>query len=273
MSISLDSASKALTVVATFIAVIAAWKALPLNEEIGKLQAATQSLDLQLKAAEGRLKEAEGRLKETESGRKLSFDLYTEVRKVLENKGTTPRDEEVLRVLIESLAEDPFRVKLLSVLAVSAKSPETRQSAEESGKFYLEQTQLPQRTTPAIVPATQPGRTAQPGGTAQRPSVDSIDVDVFFCAEKLATSEPIAKRVIDLKLPSETGRWRPRLLPESINRQPGYGIVTNEIRYNVPDETEAAKVLADRLSEAGVSVKLKESSQTTKWYVSIFICQ
>jgi len=267
MSISLDSASKALTVVATFIAVIAAWKALPLNEEIGNLQAATQSLDLQLKAAEGRLKEAEGRLKETESGRKLSFDLYTEVRKVLENKETTPRDEEVLRVLIESLAEDPFRVKLLSVLAVSAKSPETRQSAEESGKFYLEQAQLPQRTTPAMVPATQPGR------TAQRPSVDSIDVDVFFCAEKLATSEPIAKRVIDLKLPSETGRWRPRLLPESINRQPGYGIVTNEIRYNVPDETEAAKVLADRLSKAGVSVKLKESSQTTKWYVSIFICQ
>lgn len=264
MSITLDNTSKVLAIASTAIAVLAAWKAFPLDAELKTLQAQTQKLDLDLKAAEGRIKEAEARLKETESGRKLSFDLYQEVRKIIERKDKTAKDEEALRVLIESLAEDPFRYKLLSVLAVSASSPETKRSASESSSFFRDETLIPQR---APITVTQGKDEIQPT------AVGRMDVDVFYCAAKQNTAEPIAKSIVALKQPGESGRWRLRLLPESVNQQPGYGITSNEIRYNVPDETDAATALVERITKAGHKVSLRESQQLTKWYISVFVCQ
>lgn len=264
MQITLDSATKALAVASAAIALYAAWKAVPLDSELKSLQTQTQRLDLDLKAAEGRLKEAEARLRETESGRKLTFDLYQEVRKILERKDRTAKDEEALRVLVESLAEDPFRYKLLSVLAVSATTPEVKRSASESSDFYRDESAVSQRPTLA----TDQNKDAQ----AKSP-VGSMDVDVFFCSAKRATSEPIAKEVVALRLPSESGRWRLRLLPDSVNQQPGYGVTSTEIRYNAPEETAAARALAERMSKIVRKVALRESQQPTKWYVSVFICQ
>lgn len=264
MRITLDNTSKALAVVSTVIAVFAAWKAIPLDSELKTLQAQAQKLDIDLKAAEGRLKQAELNLKESESGRKLTFDLYQEVRKILERKDSTARDEEALRVLIESLAEDPFRYKLLGVLAVSATSPEVKRSARESSFFFRDESLIQQRP---------PGGETQGKAVSQSVAMGSMDVDVFYCASKQNTSEPIAKRIIALRKPNESGRWRPRLLPESVNQQPGYGITSNEIRYNVPNETDAAAVLAERIEKAGYTISLRESSQPTKWYISVFICQ
>jgi hypothetical protein len=242
----------------------AAWKALPLDAELKSLQAQTQRLDLDLKAAEGRLKEAEARLKETESGRKLSFDLYQEVRKILEQKNKTPKDEEALRVLIESLAEDPFRYKLLSVLAVNASTPEAKLSASESSTFYRDESLVVQRPSPAPAPVNE---------AVGRSPIGSMDVDVFYCATKRATSETIAKSILALKQPSESGRWRLRLLPDSVNQQPGYGVTSNEVRYNPPEETEAARAIAERMNKAGLHSSIRESQQLTKWYLSVFICQ
>lgn len=264
MPITLDGASKVLAVVSTAIAVFAAWTALPLDTELKSLQAQTQRLDIDLKAAEGRLKEAEARLKETESGRKLSFDLYQEVRKILERKDKTPRDEEALRVLIESLAEDPFRYKLLGALAVSASTPEVKQSAGESSTFYRDESSVAQQPAPTSVQGKDP---------TQRSAIGSMDVDIFYCSAKRATSEPIAKEIFGLKGPGESGRWRLRFLPDSVNQQPGYGVTSNEIRFNAPEEVEAARTIADRINKAGHKVSLRESQQLTKWYVSVFVCQ
>lgn len=264
MPVTLDSLSKVITIASAGIAVFAASIALPLDAELKRLQAQTQKLDIDLKAAEGRLKEAEARLKETESGRKLSFDLYQEVRKILERKDKTPKDEEALRVLIESLADDPFRYKLLGVLAVSASTPEVKRAATESSSFFREEAQVAQK--PLATPA-------QSGSPVQSTAVGSMDVDVFYCAAKQATSESIARNVLALQQPVESGRWRLRLLPDSVNQQPGYGITSNEIRYNVPDETAAAKTLADRITRTGLKVALRESQQPTRWYISVFICQ
>lgn len=264
MPITLDNILKVIAIPTAAIAVLAAWKALPLDAELKTLQAQTQKLDIDLKAAEGRLKEAEARLKETESGRKLSFDLYQEVRKILERKDKTAKDEEALRVLIESLAEDPFRYKLLSVLAVSASSPETKRSASESSSFFRDESLILQRPP---VPVTQAKE------TIRATAIGSMDVDVFYCASKQNTAEPIARSIVALKQPGESGRWRLRLLPESVNQQPGYGIASNEIRYNVPDETGAARLLVERITNTGHKVSLRESQQLTKWYISVFVCQ
>lgn len=86
MLIKLDTITKFLSVSSLFIAVIAAWKALPLDAELKVLQRETQRLDNELKLAGARLREAEAQLKADESQRKLSFDLYQEVKKVLEKR-------------------------------------------------------------------------------------------------------------------------------------------------------------------------------------------
>lgn len=262
MPITLDATSKALAIASAAIAVFAAWKALPLDERL-------KELNIQLADTDRRLKEAEARLKETESGRKLSFDLYQEVRKILERKDKSAKDEEALRVLIESLAEDPFRYKLLSVLAVSATAPEVKRSASESSKFYEVQAQVVQQSAAA----TPPSGATKPTAGAAATAIGSMDVDVFYCAAKQASSEPLARKLVQLQQPGETGRWCLRFLPDSVNQQPGYGITGNEIRFNAPLETEAAKLLAQRLQSAGVQATLRESMQLTKWYLSVFVCQ
>lgn len=265
MAIDLDSVSKTLTVVSLCIAVAAAWKALPLDAEIKSLQVQTQRLDLDLRATESKLKEAEARLREAESTRKLSFDLYEEVKRVLEKKERTPRDEEALRVLVEALADDPFRYKLLSVLAVSATTPDAKRSAAESSTFFQEEAQLSARQLPD--PATAPGSPAGQGG------LGAYDIDVFYCSARRSSAEPIAQKVMGLKRPDESGRWRLRALPETINQQPGYGVASNEIRFNAPVELSAATLLEKRLAGLGVPSRLRESQQLTKWYISVFICQ
>ena len=248
MPFNLDVASKALTLCSLAIAVVAAATALPLDAELKTLATETQRLDNELKLASARLQEAEAQLKQAESGRKLSFDLYQEVKKVLENKERSARDEEALRVLIESLAEDPFRYKLLSVLAVGSATDSVKLLAAESSRFYQEEAalaSLEQRTSRPVAPAA--------GGR----SLTNYDVDVFFCVQKRETSEPVAKQLLALKRSDESGRWRLRALPETINQQPGYGIRSTEIRYNAPEEAAQAQALVERLSSAGVQAALR----------------
>lgn len=265
MQVNLETASKVLTVCSLALAVLAAWKALPLDAELKALQAETQRLDNELKLAGARIQEAEAKLKEAESGRKLSFDLYQEVKAVLEKKERTPRDEEALRVLIESLAEDPFRYKLLSVLAVGSATESGKKAAAESSTFFREEAVLASR---AVAPTAS--RSAAPGALK---SLTNYDIDIFFCTEKRASSEPVARQIAGLKLVEESGRWRVRALPETINQQPGYGVRSNEVRYNVPDETAQANLMLERLRGAGVEASLRATTQQTPWYLSVFVCQ
>lgn len=265
MSVNLDNASKVLTVCSLGIAVFAAWKALPLDADLKTLQTETQRLDNELKLAGAKIREAEAQLKEAESGRKLTFDLYQEVKKVLEKKERTPRDEEALRVLIESLADDPFRYKLLSVLAVSAATESGKQAATESSNFYREEAAISARTDTPPQPAAKPADAAR--------SLSSYDIDIFYCAEKRASSEPVARKVAGLKQADESGRWRVRALPETVNQQPGYGVTSNEIRYNIPDETPQADIIRERLQANGIPATLRASAQQTAWYLSVFVCQ
>jgi len=254
---TLDTASKLLAVLSLFIAILAAWKALPLDAELKALQAETQRLDNELKLAEVKMREAE-------SGRKLTFELYKEVKTLLENSQRTAREEEVLRVLIETMAEDPLRYKLLSVLAVSAENSSTKTAAVESSKFYEAEAALATRQTTVLE-----GRS---GHAAAERSLTNYDIDIFYCAARSELTEPIARKVAELKLGAETGRWRVRALPETINQQAGYQVQTNEIRYNLPSEETQANILQERLAAKGITTTLRPSMQQTPWYLSIFIC-
>jgi hypothetical protein len=111
-----DLLTRVVTLLSLAVAGYAAWIALPADAEIKRLQSETQRLDLALKRADADLKSIE-------SQRKVTLELYQEVKKVIEKKDKDPREEDAVRILVESLADDPFRWKLLGVIAVGAKDP------------------------------------------------------------------------------------------------------------------------------------------------------
>jgi hypothetical protein len=254
----LDKFKNVVTIISLCIAVFAAWKAIPADAEIKKLQARTAELDLQLK-------QADANLKAIESTREFSFALYKEVKAVIDSTASTSRQEDAVRVLVESLAEDPLRSKLLSVIAASAKNPEVKAAASATSKFYEEQTRLPR----VAVPAAASGAASPAPASA----LGALSVDFFYCELKRGTSEPIAQAARNAKPSGSKGTWRARLLPESINQQPSYQITSSVIRYNPPGEREAAQELAKSLAGRQVNARLQETDYPTPGYVSVFICQ
>ena len=248
----IDWLTKSITVVSLALAAYAAWIALPADAEIRKLQGETQRLDLALKRADADLKNVE-------SNRKVVLELYQEVKKVIEKKEREPREEDAVRVLVESLADDPFRWKLLGVIAVGAKDVGVKENAAATSKFFQEDAQ--------IQTATQAGPNRPSNG------VGTYNVDIFYCEKTRTTSEPLARTALSLKASSDTGRWRVRSLPESINQQPGYSIHANVIRFTPPEERPVADALAKALASKGISVQFQEIAYPTPGYVSVFLCQ
>lgn len=100
-----------------------------------------------------------------------------------------------------------------------------------------------------------------------------MNIDIFYCEKKQATSQPLAQAILAKKNTNDVGRWRVRFLPESVNQRPGYQISGSEIRFTPPDETTAAKALLNQLSAIGVRASLRETSYPTPGYISAFICQ
>lgn len=252
----IETATRVLTLVSLLIAVVAAWKALPADAQIKNLQARAQELDLALK-------KADADLKNLESDRRLTFELYQEVKNVLARKDAGAREEDAVRVLVESLAEDPLRWKLLNVLAVGASSSEVKQVASEGSKFYEDQAGIRQLTA-AQVAALAPQ--AATGFAA-------YNVDVFYCAMRQTSAKPLAEAALTLRPGTMQTLWRLRALPDSINQQAGYSISDNQIRYNAPDETQAAQALREALAAKGIQATLHTVSTPTPGYLSLFICQ
>jgi len=258
----IDVLTKVVTLISLALAAFAAWKALPTDAEIKHLQAETQRLDLALK-------QADADLRTLESSRKLTLELYQEVRQVIQKHDKDPREEDAVRVLVESLADDPFRWKLLRVIAIGAQDSYVKESAAATSRFYEEEEAVVQ---------TRPVPTANaPSNAATAPSATggfgNFNVDVFYCQKKRASSEPLARAALELKGQGASGRWRVRELPDSINQQPGYGVWSSEVRFTPPDERPVADALVQAMASKGVKLALHETAYPTPGYVSLFICQ
>ncbi len=263
----LDKLKNAVTILSLCIAVYAAWKAIPADEKIKALTAQAAEQQLATNELNNKLNQAEADLKNIESTRKLSFDLYQEVKTVLSRSSGGSREEDAVRVLVESLAEDPLRSKLLSVIAATTKNAEVKAAATATSKFYEEQSRLPVQAVQAASSATG---AAQPSSAS---ALTSLNVDFFYCELKRHTSEPIAQAARSARPSGSKGTWRARLLPESINQQPSYQITSSVIRFNPPGEREAANELAKDLAARAVTARLQETDYPTPGYVSVFVCQ
>ena len=103
--------------------------------------------------------------------------------------------------------------------------------------------------------------------------IGSYNVDVFYCEATRERSEPLANLALGLKSAGDTGRWRVRSLSESKNREPGYGITGNVIRFTPPDERPVADALARLLKTKGIDASLQEVDFPTPGLVSVFLCR
>lgn len=245
--------SKIFSLFSLVIAVIAAGYALPLDKKI-------KALDAETKRLENARIEQDLELKKLETARQLSLQLYGEVKDVLRSKDHSQKEEEAVRVLVDALADDPFRWKLLQALAAGANDPAVKEKAEVTANFFKDEELVPVVTANSPPPAAQPAKNGK--------SYSAIRIDWFYCG---AQQEPSVKSAMSLKTNSITGKWRQRLLPVEINSRPGYNIHTNLIRFN-SDERDAAEGIKADLAKLNMNVQLQEIQYPTANYISVFFC-
>lgn len=261
----LDDTAKLLSMLSLAVGVVVAVKAFPLDAEIKALQAEAARL-------ENTVRQNEAELKAVEAQRRLTLELYDAVRKVLERRDKDDREEEAVRVLVESLADDPFRWRLLQALARGAASPEVRRKAEGAAEYYKEQADLP---SPANAGGTGAGTAAarSPAAGAGRGAagrLTAVDVDFFYCETSLEKNQPLAQAAAQLNT-TGPGRWRARLLPEEVNERSSYRVNDNIIRFD-PGERAAAEALQAELAGLGVQFRSMQTGPTTPGYLSAFFC-
>lgn len=257
MSAWMEQLSKGLSLVSLAVAALAAWYALPLDKQMKELQAEAVRLDNALKVSEAELKRLE-------ASRALSLELFKEVRAVLSSNGQNARQEEAVRVLVESLAEDPFRWKLLQAIASASDSPEVRQKAEISANFYQEEAQLP-------MPAVEFMR-GDPIAGAGSNAYGHMRIDWFYCVASERHNKPLAESAQKLRDDAITGGWRIRALPKEINARAGYQVSTNVIRHNRNELRAAQTLQADLKTVLKLDVQLMEIAYPTPDYLSVFFC-
>jgi hypothetical protein len=99
----------------------------------------------------------------------------------------------------------------------------------------------------------------------------TFNVDVFYCENQGSKVQQDAERLVGLR-GSAPGRWRVRVLRESVNRGSSYRLSGNEIRYNPTEERVAKLLQAEAQAELGLAFELVPTGYPTPSYVSAFVC-
>lgn len=184
-------------------------------------------------------------------------------------------------MLVDFLAEDSFRWKLLQALAVAASDPEVQQKAEATATFFREQGEVPVADPAAgpdlnsgSGPATGSGSPAGGGGAAPHQrgrAYRAMKVDLFYCGEAAGRGATLADAALALRVQASV-RWRVRALPEEINSRPGYDIHRHLLRFNRDERPAALAPQADLKTLLKVDVAVMEIQYPTPNYLSVFFC-
>jgi hypothetical protein len=207
---------------------------------------------------ESQLKERQEERAERESSHSFDLKIYDKVITSLEEGDE--QKQKVAQALVDVMASDSFRVKLMNALqktAVDTVKKEVEKIIKIEHQYEAEQRKL-KRQESAVKTAT---------------TWQSYNYDIFWCDEygdeTKQTAEMLIKRLEEAGV---TGRLRVRQLPESINTRKGYNISGAIIRRN-DDEDDIAEMLAKVAFEMGIDMEITRSSQPTPNYISAFICQ
>lgn len=162
--------------------------------------------------------------------------------------------QKVAAILVDTLNEGDVKLQLRTALiAVSPKSPEFQRELQTTVKKER------------VFDDAQAATAVAARGNGQ------VRVDVFWCeGDGEQAHKERAQQLHDQAVASRKfGTVRLRALPVSVNRRPGYGIVSDLIRHEFA-ERNAANAL--RALAAGKGFELQQISYQTQDYVSAFAC-
>ncbi len=176
--------------------------------------------------------------------------------------------------VINMVSDQKFLEAMLSVLAVSSKSPELK----EEIKTNLVNQAINQTEDSALVQhlalKTKHLNLKNLQASANV-SADLIDIEVFYCEETHATSKQKAEKIVALLKASKKFNVRPlRILSEIKNAGTGYNIKSNVIRYTANDsynETRYALEIQKMLAAENIDITTLTVDYPTPWYLSVFI--
>jgi hypothetical protein len=248
----------------TLVAVVGAYFVWQLNQ--------TQA---ELNTAQASLKEVERQVARQQQDRAERESVDTKRIKVYEAvvSSLSKNDERMQRVsaaLVRAMLEEPLRTELLTVLS-EAGTPqiqsEVKRVLDRAEVSAFDRTEVEKKVTQVVA--------AMKAEPASRFDWEDIDYDFFWCESSGSKAEAFAQGMLDvLKSQGAKGRLRVRVLPDSVNARSGYGHTSNVVRFNSGEEKQADALLhvGDQvLGGAGHFVK-SISTQTTRWYLSAFVC-
>lgn len=200
-------------------------------------------------------------IRKREFGNNLKFKLYEEVRNAITGREPKIQDAVVL-IINEMLADDSlYRAKLSNILLNS-------QNTDAAVKTNIVQTQKLEYTF--VAEQTQTLATL-----SRTKNEDKFTIDVFYLEDVKQEARPGAEKIVKLlqaKYPQHTVRIR--LLPKIINAKSGYGISSNQVRYE-PGEKKLAEEVIDYIN--GEKVFPREQLighpvlSKTAHYISVFV--
>lgn len=205
--------------------------------------------DRELTLAEEKSKSELSRI-ERESAQAFDMRIYDAVTSAVEKKNED--QQELARVLVESVAREPLRTSMLEVLrkrGVEAVSAKANATIKEERRFASEQEQL-NRIAPGA----------------------SWTYDVFWCEASGEEARAKANAVRDrLAAVNPSAAVRVRKLPESVNRRQGFGASGYLVHVN-RGEDAAVEELQKKLADLEVPFRTVRSYVDTPRYLSFFLC-
>lgn len=226
--------------------------------------------DRKIGAVEATLKERQDERSERVTERDYLLKVTDKVIAAMEEG--SPQKQEVASMLIDTLADQGSQTRLRNALlsaAVPSVKTDLQQTIANEARFssVVAADQAAQARGQTVTAAPMAGIDRQKKGTG-----GGVAVDIFWCeGASGAAHKAVADQLFERAAKAgQFGRIRVRPLPESVNRRPGYGIVTNMIRHEEVERTAAMALQAAAPGSAAFGVQ--QINYSTANYISAFVC-
>jgi hypothetical protein len=230
---------------------------------------------------------------ERESRAKFDSIAYEAAVKVLEiDRTKTPADlaekrERAVMALIASTASEPMQTALFGVIGSGQSiSASVRREAGQAAEILQDVGSLASDAPTKTVPQPEPAASATLPNTN---SLRGFRVVLFYCQDSRNPDSTQAQRKLAETLASELRSstpsaalkvaWETKELPEVLNSAAGYGIRTNQIRFNPLDNEKVSSLTLKAILEASSTAKSnrlafdrRTVNQRTPSYLSVFLC-
>jgi hypothetical protein len=254
-------------------AILAAWVNYTVSEEKSRTEATQAEVQKQL-ADISTLVQERGIKKVDED---LEFQVYSAVTNAL--KTNDAKQQQAASALVIAMLREPLRTDLLHVFVQSqTTAPQVRDHVDKV--LNEEQMFKTEDATVAESSASKKHESSAAAAGAVTPSSSSAsiwgdyDFDIFWCEHSGEAAQHQAEAIVAaLKAAGARGRLRSRLLPDTINAQPGYRIDGYSIRRHGGDaaQAQALQAVAQKIvPDSNFEIVL--SGQPFRWYLSAFVC-